>query len=111
MSATVIGAGVIFSVIGVEMIGIAAGEAENPQTTIPMAINSFVWRIIIFYVGALFVILAIFPWNRIGAAGLRRVNESLRTGSLGGHPQMPRFEFSLRDADAVMQYLEGIQRP
>jgi hypothetical protein len=51
------------------------------------------------------------PLARIGAAGLRRVNESLRTGSLGGHPQMPRFEFSLRDADAVMQYLEGIQRP
>jgi mono/diheme cytochrome c family protein len=51
------------------------------------------------------------PLARIGAAGLRRVDESLRTGSLGGHPQMPRFEFSLRDADAVMQYLEGIQRP
>jgi amino acid transporter, AAT family len=60
---------VVYAYVGVEMIGIAAGEAENPQTTIPMAIDSFVWRIIIFYVGALFVILAIFPWNTIGVDG------------------------------------------
>lgn len=60
---------VIYAYVGVEMIGIAAGEAENPQETIPMAINSFVWRIIIFYVGAIFVILSIFPWNRIGVDG------------------------------------------
>ncbi|MFM8860429.1 MAG: amino acid permease, partial [Methylocystis sp.] len=60
---------VVYAYVGVEMIGITAGEAENPETTIPMAIDSFIWRIIIFYVGALFVILAIFPWNRIGVDG------------------------------------------
>ena len=71
---------VIYAYVGVEMIGIAAGEAENPQTTIPMAINSFVWRIIIFYVGALFVILAIFPWNRIGVDGSPFVQVFQRMG-------------------------------
>jgi len=71
---------VVYAYVGVEMIGIAAGEAENPQTTIPMAINSFVWRIIIFYVGALFVILAIFPWNRIGVDGSPFVQVFQRMG-------------------------------
>ena len=60
---------VIYAYVGVEMIGIAAGEAKSPETTIPMAIDSFVWRIIIFYVGALIVILSIFPWNEIGVNG------------------------------------------
>jgi AAT family amino acid transporter len=71
---------VVYAYVGVEMIGIAAGEAENPQTTIPLAINSFVWRIIIFYVGALFVILAIFPWNRIGVDGSPFVQVFQRMG-------------------------------
>lgn len=60
---------VIYAYVGVEMIGIAAGEAEKPETTIPTAIDSFVWRIMIFYVGALFVILSIFPWAEIGVNG------------------------------------------
>lgn len=60
---------VIYAYVGVEMIGIAAGEAKSPETTIPMAIDSFVWRIIIFYVGALFIILSIFPWSEIGVNG------------------------------------------
>ena len=60
---------VIYAYVGVEMIGIAAGEAEKPETTIPTAIDSFVWRIMIFYVGALFVILSIFPWTEIGVNG------------------------------------------
>lgn len=71
---------VVYAYVGVEMIGIAAGEAEDPQRTIPMAINSFVWRIIIFYVGALFVILAIFPWNRIGVDGSPFVQVFQRMG-------------------------------
>jgi AAT family amino acid transporter len=71
---------VVYAYVGVEMIGIAAGEAENPETTIPIAINSFVWRIIIFYVGAMFVILAIFPWNRIGVDGSPFVQVFQRVG-------------------------------
>lgn len=54
---------------GIETVGIAAGEAMQPERTIPRAINSVLWRVLIFYVGALFVILAICPWNQIGTQG------------------------------------------
>ncbi|SDN94596.1 amino acid permease [Pseudomonas jinjuensis] len=60
---------VMFAYLGVEMIGLTAGEAKNPQKTIPGAINSVFWRILLFYVGALFVIMSIYPWNEIGSQG------------------------------------------
>ena len=60
---------VLFAYVGIEMIGLSAGEAQNPKTTIPMAIDSLTWRILIFYLGALLVILAIFPWNEVGQHG------------------------------------------
>ncbi|SNZ02362.1 amino acid/polyamine/organocation transporter, APC superfamily [Terribacillus aidingensis] len=56
---------VMFSFGGVELIGITAGEVETPKKTIPKAINQVVYRILIFYVGALLVIMAIFPWNEV----------------------------------------------
>jgi len=60
---------VMFAYLGVEMIGLTAGEADNPKKSIPDAINSVFWRILIFYVGALFVILSIYPWNELGTHG------------------------------------------
>lgn len=60
---------VMFSFGGVELIGITAGEAENPQVTIPKAINNVFWRVLIFYVGAISVMMAIYPWNEIGSQG------------------------------------------
>jgi len=60
---------VLFAYVGIEMIGLSAGEAENPRKTIPMAIDSLAWRILIFYMGAIFVILTIFPWNEVGQQG------------------------------------------
>ncbi|MBW3085504.1 Aromatic amino acid transport protein AroP [Austwickia sp. TVS 96-490-7B] len=60
---------VMFAFGGVELIGIAAGEADNPRTTIPRAINQVIHRIFLFYVGAVFVMLCLFPWNQIGQNG------------------------------------------
>lgn len=60
---------VMFSFGGVELVGITAGEAKNPKKTIPQAINQVVWRILLFYVGAMVVILALFPWNQMGTTG------------------------------------------
>ncbi|MGJ7902094.1 amino acid permease [Lysobacter sp. 1R34A] len=60
---------VMFAYLGVEMIGLTAGEAANPGKSIPDAINSVFWRIVIFYVGALFVILSLYPWNELGTTG------------------------------------------
>ncbi|MBQ4132485.1 MAG: amino acid permease [Desulfovibrionaceae bacterium] len=59
---------VTFSFGGLELVGIAAAEAEDPQKTIPKAINQVLVRILIFYVGALIVLLALYPWNQIGIA-------------------------------------------
>ncbi|WP_394274744.1 amino acid permease [Luteococcus sp.] len=56
---------VLFSFGGVELVGITAGEAHDPQRSIPKAINQVVWRILLFYVGAIFVMLAIYPWNQL----------------------------------------------
>ncbi|MDR1264380.1 MAG: amino acid permease [Propionibacteriaceae bacterium] len=57
---------VMFSFGGVELIGITAGEADNPGKTIPKAINQVIWRILVFYVGALAVIMAVVPWDQVG---------------------------------------------
>lgn len=57
---------VMFSFGGIELIGITAGEAENPDQTIPKAINQVIWRILIFYVGTMAVLMALWPWNKVG---------------------------------------------
>ncbi|WP_442109111.1 amino acid permease [Pseudomonas sp. NUPR-001] len=60
---------VMFAFGGVEMIGITAGEARDPQRVIPKAINSVPLRILLFYVFTLFVLMSIYPWTRIGSEG------------------------------------------
>jgi len=60
---------VMFSFGGVELVGISAGEAKNPSKSIPSAINNIVWRILIFYIGALGVMMVIYPWNEVGSEG------------------------------------------
>ncbi|GAA4478072.1 amino acid permease [Rhodococcus olei] len=60
---------VMFAFGGTEIIGITAGEAENPERTIPRAINTVPVRIIVFYVLTLAVIMAINPWQSIGSEG------------------------------------------
>ncbi|MDY6055059.1 amino acid permease [Micrococcus sp.] len=56
---------VMFSFGGVELIGMTAGEAEDPQRSIPRAVNQVVVRVLLFYVLALGVILCVIPWDRI----------------------------------------------
>lgn len=55
----------LFSFVGIELIGVTAGEAKDPTETIPKAINSVPFRILIFYVGSLIVIMSIIPWQQI----------------------------------------------
>ena len=56
---------VVFAFVGVELVGVTAAETADPKKNIPSAINKIPMRILLFYVGALFVILAINPWNTI----------------------------------------------
>ena len=55
-----------FAFQGVELIGVTAGESENPQKTMPKACNTLIWRVLLFYIGAIFVVGAIIPWQEAG---------------------------------------------
>ncbi len=56
---------VIFSFIGSEVIAVTAGEAKDPQRTIPRAMRSMLARLIIFYVGAIAILVGVIPWTQI----------------------------------------------
>jgi amino acid transporter, AAT family len=58
---------VVFAFVGVEFVGVTAGEARDPQRTLPRAVNSIVVRILLFYIGALVVIMSLVPWNQLSA--------------------------------------------
>ena len=60
---------VVGSYQGIELLGISAGEAKEPQKAIVKSVKSVIWRILIFYVGAIFVIVTIYPWNKLGSIG------------------------------------------
>ncbi|UBH07932.1 amino acid permease [Macrococcus armenti] len=55
----------IFSFVGIELIGVTAGEAQDPEKTLPRAINSVPIRIVLFYIGSLFVLMSVTPWDKI----------------------------------------------
>ena len=56
---------IMFSFGGLELVGITAAEAAEPKKVIPKAINQVIWRILIFYIGALSVLLMLYPWDKL----------------------------------------------
>ena len=56
---------VVFSFVGVEMIGMTASETKDPQKIIPKCINDVPVRIILFYIGALVALMCIYPWTYV----------------------------------------------
>lgn len=60
----------MFAFGGIELIGMAAAEANDPKKTIPKAINQVVFRILIFYIGSLTILLSLVPWNQLDLGGL-----------------------------------------
>lgn len=59
----------MFSFGGLELIGITAAEAAEPHKSIPKAVNQVLYRILIFYIGSLLVLLSLYPWSRVAAGG------------------------------------------
>nr|WP_254604786.1 amino acid permease [Acetobacter syzygii] len=55
--------GVVFAYYGIEMIGTAAGECRNVREILPAAINNVIWRIMIFYVGTVTLLVMLLPWS------------------------------------------------
>ncbi|MBK4738432.1 amino acid permease [Noviherbaspirillum pedocola] len=60
---------IMFSFGGLELVGITAAEANRPEETIPRATNGVIYRILLFYVGALAVLLSLYPWNEVQRGG------------------------------------------
>ena len=56
---------VVFSFVGMELVGVSAAETADPKKNIPSAINKIPVRILLFYVGAIIVILTINPWTML----------------------------------------------
>lgn len=62
-------AAILFSFGGLELVGITAAEAEDPSRTIPKATNQVIYRILVFYIGALGVLLSLYPWQKVVTGG------------------------------------------
>jgi GABA permease len=53
----------MFSFMGTEIVTIAAAESKNPEKQITKATNSVIWRICLFYLVSIFIVVALVPWN------------------------------------------------
>jgi L-asparagine transporter-like permease len=56
----------VTSYMGVESIGVTAGEAEHPEVSIPRAMKNIVYRLIVFYILAIAIMVTMVPWNQAG---------------------------------------------
>jgi L-asparagine transporter-like permease len=56
---------ITFAFGGLELIGIAASETENPKKNIPKAVNQSVFRILIFYIGCIVILLSLYHWSKL----------------------------------------------
>ncbi|MEB2872213.1 amino acid permease [Pseudomonas rhizosphaerae] len=60
---------IMFSFGGLELVGITAAEADEPKRSIPKATNQVIYRILLFYVGALTILLSLYPWQKVVEGG------------------------------------------
>jgi L-asparagine transporter-like permease len=85
----------ITSYMGVEVIAVTAGEAERPEVTIPRAMRNIVWRLILFYVLAIAIMVAMVPWN-----------QSTSSSGLSGSPFVTAFSAAhVPFAAAIMNFV------
>lgn len=56
---------VVFAFVGIEMVGLTAGETDDPETNLPKAINSLPIRIGLFYIGSMIAVMSVYPWDKI----------------------------------------------
>lgn len=63
LPALVLVQGVVFAFAAIELVGTAAGETKEPEKILPKAINSVIWRIALFYVGSVVLLVLLLPWN------------------------------------------------
>ena len=54
---------VAFAFGGTEIVAVAAAETANPERSVSVAVRTVVWRILVFYIGSIFIIAAVLPWT------------------------------------------------
>jgi amino acid transporter, AAT family len=86
---------VITSYMGVEVVAVTAGEAERPEVTIPRAMRNIVWRLILFYVLAVAIMVSMVPWD-----------QSTTSSGLSGSPFVTAFSAAhVPFAAAIMNFV------
>jgi GABA permease len=85
--------GVMFAFLGAEIVTIAASEAKDPSTQIVKATNSVVWRVCLFYVGSIFLIVCLVPWNDplLGTSGYGSYRRTLELLGVPGAELLMNF--------------------
>lgn len=63
LPALVLVQGVVFAYAGIELVGITSGECKDARKVLPAAINGVIWRIALFYVGSVVLLVCLLPWN------------------------------------------------
>ena len=83
---------VIFAFVGAEIVTIAAAESDEPERAVAKATNAVIYRVLVFYVLAVFVVVAIVPWNstELGNSPFIAALERDRHPRLGGHHERDR---------------------
>ncbi|KHL04060.1 D-alanine/D-serine/glycine permease [Sinomonas humi] len=71
---------VAFAFGGIENLGLAAGEAKDVEKSMPKAVNATFWRLLLFYVGAITILVAIYPWTSLTGKGSPFVDVFVRIG-------------------------------
>jgi L-asparagine transporter-like permease len=84
----------VTSYMGVEIIAVTAGEAEHPEVTIPYAMRNIVWRLILFYVLAIAIMVTMVPWNQSGGSS-----------TVSGSPFVTVFAAHIPYAAAIMNFV------
>jgi L-asparagine transporter-like permease len=85
----------VTSYMGVEIIAVTAGEARNPEVTIPRAMRNIVYRLIVFYVLAIAIMVTMVPWNQVGISS-----------TLSGSPFVTAFTTAhIRYAAGIMNFV------
>ncbi|MGV9826841.1 MULTISPECIES: amino acid permease [unclassified Gordonia (in: high G+C Gram-positive bacteria)] len=67
----------MFSFMGTEIVTIAAAESPEPEKGITKAVNSVIWRISLFYLGSIFVIVALMPYNQLENGSYQSVLQAI----------------------------------
>ncbi|GAA1460128.1 amino acid permease [Williamsia maris] len=67
----------MFSFMGSEIVTIAAAESPDPAKGISRAVNSVIWRIFLFYIGSIFVVVALVPYDRLDDGSYQTVLQAI----------------------------------